>query len=58
LAKSIEHNGEPEVVTIDKSGENLAGLEAINAARETPIRIRQSSCLNNIIEQGRRAIKR
>ena len=48
--KSIERNGEPEVVTIDKSGANLAALEAINAGRETPIRIRQSKYLNNIIE--------
>ncbi|MGF6734707.1 transposase-like protein [Paraburkholderia youngii] len=56
--QSIEHNGEPEVVTIDKSGANLAALEAINAGRETPIRIRQSKYLNNIIEQDHRAIKR
>jgi len=56
--KSIERNGEPEVVTIDKSGANLAALEAINAGRETPIRIRQSKYLNNIIEQDHRAIKR
>jgi hypothetical protein len=35
-------------VTIDKSGANLAGLEAINAERETPIRIRQNKYLNNI----------
>jgi transposase-like protein len=56
--KSIEQNGEPEVVTIDKSGANQAALEAINAGRETPIRIRQSKYLNNIIEQDHRAIKR
>ena len=37
--KSIKQNGEPEVVAIDKSDTNLAALEAINAARETPIRI-------------------
>ncbi|MGF6980084.1 putative transposase [Paraburkholderia sp. JPY465] len=56
--KSIEWNGEPEVVTIDRSGANLAALGAINAGRETPIRIRQSKYLNNIIEQDHRAIKR
>jgi transposase-like protein len=56
--KSIEQNGEPETVTIDKSGANLAALEALNAGRETPIRIRQNKCLNNIIEQDHRAIKR
>jgi transposase-like protein len=41
--KSIAQNGEPETVTIDKSGANLAALEAINAERETPIKIRQTS---------------
>src|SRR5579864_8580371 len=49
--KAIDQNGEPEVVTIDKSGANLAALEAINAERETPIKIRQTNYLNNIIEQ-------
>src|ERR1700761_7440348 len=56
--KSIAQNGEPETVTIDKSGANLAAMEAINAERETPIKIRQTKYLNNIIEQDHRAIKR
>jgi transposase-like protein len=56
--KSITQNGEPETVTIDKSGANLAALEAINAGREIPIKIRQTKYLNNIIEQDHRAIKR
>jgi len=56
--KSIAQNGVPETVTIDKSGANLAALEAINDDRETPIRIRQSKYLNNLAEQDHRAIKR
>ena len=56
--KSIAQNGVPETVTIDKSGANLAALEAINADRETPIRIRQSKYLNNLVEQDHWAIKR
>ncbi|MGF6960538.1 putative transposase [Paraburkholderia youngii] len=56
--KSIALNGEPETVTIDKSGANLAALAAINAERETPIRIRQNKYLNNLVEQDHRAIKR
>ncbi|WP_341316904.1 IS6 family transposase [Paraburkholderia sp. IMGN_8] len=56
--KSIARNGEPETVRIDKSGANLAALEAINAERETPIKIRQTKYLNNVIEQDHRAIKR
>jgi transposase-like protein len=47
-----------ETVTIDKSGANLAGLHAVNAERETPIKIRQVKYLNNIVEQDHRAIKR
>ncbi len=45
-------------MTIDRSGANLAALEAINDYRETPIKIRQSKYLNNLIEQDHRAIKR
>jgi putative transposase len=45
-------------VTIDKSGANLAALQAINAERETPIKVRQVKYLNNIVEQDHRAIKR
>jgi len=45
-------------VTIDKSGTNLAARDAINADRETPIKIRQSKYLDNLIEQDHRAIKR
>ncbi|MGF6970587.1 hypothetical protein OKW43_007682 [Paraburkholderia sp. WC7.3g] len=37
--KAIDQNGVPETVT--KSGANLAGLHAVNAERETPIKIRQ-----------------
>jgi putative transposase len=56
--KSIAHNGVPETVAVDKSGANLAALEAINGGRETPIKIRQSKYLNNLVEQDHRAIKR
>ena len=56
--KAIGQNGEPETVTIDKSGSNLAALQALNAEREKPIKIRQNKYLNNIVEQDHRAIKR
>lgn len=56
--KAIAQNGEPETVTIDRSGANLAALDAMNAGRETPIKIRQSKYLNNLVEQDHRAIKR
>ncbi|WP_407691510.1 IS6 family transposase [Robbsia andropogonis] len=58
LERAIALNGEPETVTIDKSGSNLAALKAIKANREIPIKIRQQKYLNNIVEQDHRAIKR
>jgi transposase-like protein len=56
--KVIEQNGEPETITVDKSGANLAALEALNAERPAPIKIRQNKYLNNVVEQDHRAIKR
>jgi putative transposase len=52
--KAIDQNGAPGTVTVDKSGSNLAALQAINAERETPIKIRQCKYLNNIVEQDHR----
>lgn len=46
------------IITIDKSGANLARLHAVNAGRETPIKIRQIKYLDDIVEQDHRAIKR
>jgi transposase-like protein len=56
--KAIAHNGEPETITVDKSGANLAALEALNTERGTPIKVRQNRYLNNIVEQDHRAVKR
>ena len=58
--KAIRHHGEPEVVTIDKSGANAAALTTLNAdkADEEAINVRQSKYLNNLIEQDHRNIKR
>ena len=56
--KSIRQYGVPETVTIDKSGANLAALHAVNAERDTPIKIRQVKYLNYVVEQDHRAIKR
>ena len=56
--KAIDQNGEPHTITVDKSGANFAALQAINAKRQTPIKIRQIKYLNNIVEQDHRTIKR
>lgn len=58
--KTICHHGEPEVVTIDKSGANTAALATLNAGKpdEETMTVMQNQCLNNLIEQGHRNIKR
>ncbi len=58
--KAIRHHGEPEVVTIDKSGANTAALAPFNADKpyEEVIIARQSKYLNNLVEQDHRNIKR
>ena len=58
--KAIRHHGEPEVVTIDKSGANTAALTTLNANKpeEERMTIRQSKNLNNLVEQDHRNIKR
>ncbi|HDS6520467.1 TPA: IS6 family transposase [Klebsiella oxytoca] len=58
--KAIRHHGEPEVVTIDKSGTNTVALATLNSDKsaEESITIRQNKYLNNQIEQDHRNIKR
>lgn len=60
--KAIRHHGEPEVVTIDKSGANTAALATLNAGipdqDEDTITVRQNKYLNNLVEQDHRNIKR
>ncbi|MDE9475117.1 IS6 family transposase [Xenorhabdus bovienii] len=58
--KAIRHHGEPEVVTLDKSGANTAALDKLNADKpeEEMITIRQNKYLNNLVEQDHRNIKR
>ena len=53
----------PDRVVIDKSGANLAGLQAVNVILKftgigRTITIRQVKYLNNILEQDHRFIKR
>jgi transposase-like protein len=55
--KAIDQNGEPETITVDKSGANLAAVGALTAERPTSIKIRQNKYLNNTVEQDHRAVK-
>lgn len=61
--RAIGSNGVPDRVVIDKSGANLAGLQAVNAILKftgggRTVEIRQVKYLNNILEQDQRFIKR
>jgi len=56
--KAMRQNGDPEKVTMDKSGANKAAVDGINQDRDVPIEVRQVKYLNNIIEQDHRFVKR
>ena len=61
--RTIGTNGVPDRVVIDKSGANLAGLEAVNVilkftGKGRTIKVLQVKYLNNILEQDHRFIKR
>ena len=61
--RAIGTNGVPDRVVIDKSGANLAGLEAVNVILKftgtgQTIKVLQVKYLNNILEQDHRFIKR
>lgn len=61
--RAISTNGVPDRVVIDKSGANLAGIQAVNVILKftgagRTITARQVKYLNNILEQDHRFIKR
>jgi transposase-like protein len=58
LECAIGQHGEPEKITLDKSGANTAAIDSYNAEHEADIEMRQGKCLHNIVEQDHRAIKR
>ena len=60
LNKAIGNNGRPQIINIDKSGANAAGIRTWNkrSTASRKIKIRQIKYLNNIVEQDHRNIKR
>ena len=58
LVKAIDQNGLPELINIEKSGANQAGIELYNNLKQTHIESRSAKYLNNIVEQDHRFIKR
>jgi transposase-like protein len=55
---TIGQNGAPKTVTIDESDSNLVIINAVNAGREMPIKVRQIKNLNNVAGQNHRTVKR
>ncbi len=63
FARTLEVNGLPRKIVIDKSGANTAGINAINKMLKgfgcpVPIEMVRRKYLNNIVEQDQRFIKR
>ncbi len=58
--KAMHQHGQPDVVTMDKSGANKAAVDESNRGKsqEEAISIRQNKYLNNCIEQDHHNIKR
>jgi putative transposase len=56
--RAIDLHGDPESITIDKSGANTAAVRSLIADSGLDIELRQSKYLNNLVEQDHRAIKR
>jgi transposase-like protein len=46
------------VITIDRSGANIAAIKDYNEEHDAEVEIRQVKYLNNVVEQDHRAIKR
>jgi putative transposase len=58
FTRAVKNSRLLEIVNIDKSGANKAGIREYNAKHGTKVMIRQCKCLNNIVEQDHRAVKR
>jgi putative transposase len=58
LCKAFGQHGTPDTITIDKSGSHTAVIDSYNVEHEASIEICQVKCLNNIVGQDHRAIKR
>ncbi len=58
MIKSIENNGRPELINIDKSGSNKHAIRVYNKRSLAKIETRQCKYLNNIVEQNHRFVKK
>ena len=58
FTRAVKNNRLPEIVNIDKSGANNAGIKDYNRQNRTTVVIRQCKYLNNIVEQDHRGFCR
>lgn len=58
LERAIKLHDLSEKITIDKSGANTAAIDRVKTDACAQIQLPQCGYLNNIVEQGHRAIKR
>ena len=56
--KAIQDNGDPEKVSMDKSGANKSAIDQIIEDKNIPVIVQQVKYLSNIVEQDHRAVKR
>ena len=56
--RAIDLHGEPEKITIDKSGANTAAVLGLIDDSGLDIELRESKYLNSLVEQDHRAVKR
>jgi len=58
--KEINNNGRTENTALDKSGNNISALKALNEGvpKEHKIEVRQNKYLNTLVEQDHRFIKK
>jgi putative transposase len=58
LCRAIGNNGVPDIINIDKSGANTAGINLYNQIESSSIEIRRCKYLNNIVEGDHFGLKR
>ena len=51
LERAIGQHGEPEKITIDKSGANTAAIDSYNAGHEVNIEMRQCKYLTDVFDK-------
>ena len=56
--EAVQANGIPEKVTMDKAGAKSSAIDRVIGNNAIAVEVRQIKYLNNVVEQGHRAVKR